>query len=140
VTLHCPDPRFYEYGTDMGDYRSVSILHGTSEVISVGGNTDALPWFTLEGPFDDYGLITLTSATPDLTDKVLLDLGDGNNVDIVTRTRYAVKNQTLRPDIIDRENTDWFTLPPGSNTISFTTGGGTDGGTICIVRWQDARF
>jgi hypothetical protein len=142
VTLKCPDPRFYKIHTadNMGDYAFVNILHGTNETFTVGGNTDALPWFTLEGPYTGPATITFTTPSPDQTDKVTGDLADANNIDVVTRTRLCVHNQTIAPERIDRANTDWFTLPPGSCNIAFAIGGGGDSGTICIVRWQDARF
>ena len=142
LTLKCSDPRFYKIHTtgNMGDYAFKDILHGTNENVTIGGNTDALPWFTIEGPFTGDATITLTTPTPDKTDKVLGSLLAANNIDVVTRTRLCVKNQTIRADLIDRANTEWFTLPVGVQNIAFAVGGGATGATKCIVRWQDARF
>ena len=155
VTLVASDPRWYQiheededtspYGDDVtssGGYLQVELLHGTDTDVTAGGNTPALPWLTAQGPFDDFMRVEMDDGTnPIESDELDLDLGDGNNVDIVTRTRLAIKNQTIRHDIVNRQETDWFELPADDEVnLAFTTGGGTDSGTVCRIRWQVARL
>jgi hypothetical protein len=149
TTLRAVDPRFYTILDDGGaeddssGYHSLDVLHGETETTStIGGNTDALPWFTIQGPFDDFALIVMEIDGDEIGSAMVeTSLADGNNIDIVTRTRMAIKNQTIRTDLIDYTQTNWAGFPAGEDIdITFTTGGGADAGTICRVRWQDARF
>lgn len=155
VTLVAADPRWYQlheddedtspYGADVvvdGSYLKLELLHGTNSFVTAGGNTAALPWITVQGPFDDDCRIEMDdSVNPVESDQLDLTLGDGNNVDIVTRTRLAIKNQTIRHDIVNRVETDWFELPPTTEvSLAFSTGGSADSGTVAAIKWQVARL
>lgn len=155
VTIVAADPRWYQlheddedtspYGEDVvvsGGYLQVTLDPEGSTYVTAGGNTPALPWITQQGPFDNFVRVEMyDGVNPTESDQLNLDLGDGNNVDIVTRTRLAIKNQTIRHDLVDRAETDWFELPPYDEVLlTQSTDGGTDSGSTCRIRWQAARL
>lgn len=155
VTLVAADPRWYQQHEDDEDtapygenvtvndsYLEVTLADGIADFITAGGNTPALPWMTIQGPFLNSVRIEMDDLVlPVESDQLDLDLADGNNVDIVTRTRLAIQNQTIRHDLVNREETDWFEFPCDDEvSLVFTVDSGGDAGTICRVRWQVARL
>lgn len=155
VTLVASDPRWYQLHEDDEDtaaygdnvtvnssYLEVTLADGVADFLTAGGNTAALPWMTIQGPFTGFVRVEMDDlVNPVESDQLDLDLADGNNVDIVTRTRLAIQNQTIRHDIVNREETDWFEFPPTTEiSLVFSADAGADPGTVCRVRWQVARL
>lgn len=155
VTLVASDPRWYQLHEDDEDtepygdnvvvdssYLQVILEDGIADFVTAGGNTPAQPWLTIQGPFTGFVRVEKDDLVlPVESDQLDLDLADGNNVDIVTRTRLAIQNQTIRHDLVNREETDWFELPSSDEvSLVFSADGGADPGTVCRVRWQVARL
>lgn len=121
VELFAPDPRFYS------DTLHSLVGPGTA---ANAGNFLAHPTFHVAGPVASG--YTLTIGTKTLT--INRAIGAGEYVDINTYTREVVDQAGLPRTSAIGTASDWPTLAPGNNTVSFT---GIGSGTV-TMSWRDA--
>lgn len=159
----CPDPRYYDDQEKTTDLVNATITAGrtynrvyTSPAIipsnpdetgmSYGGGASAPNLITNSGWATSNPIITITGPciNPKVTDVtagyfLLIDatLGTGDTLVLNTDYRTVTLNGVNRRALLNNSST-WFAAPPGTSYYTFTTSGGTDGNTSCVVSWRNA--
>jgi hypothetical protein len=154
VSLRAADPRFYADTPTSASYQPSTAGSGISFPISFpltftgaaastmtvtnGGNFPTPPVWTITGPATAPAIRNETTGEQIVTTAALL-AGETLTIDVAART-VTLLGSTLRPDLIDAAQTDWFELLAGANVIRLLGSGFAAGQTTLAVSYRDARI
>lgn len=110
----------------------------SSDKVFNAGNIATPPVFVIHGPVTNPVVQNITSGK-EITATASLSAGETLWVDVARRTaRLNGEDGTLRLDLIDEGNTEWFDLDPGVNELRLTGTGMNTGQTSLVTKWRDA--
>lgn len=157
VTLVAADPRMYSSTLSSGTYDPTAstagggitmpmtliggLLFSTTTVtrldLTNNGNFSAPVVVTIQGPVinpivdnDTYGQSLY----------ILYNLGSNDVVQIDTGARSVLLNGASRPDLLDAQNSVWWTLRPGLNSLRLRGTGMSAGVTALSAAFREARI
>lgn len=153
VQLSAADPRFYSNtlqtstssGTLSGGGLEFPLVFplvfedtGTSGLsITNGGNFLTPPVLLAGGPVVNP---VFRNATRDKEISVDVTLGSSDVLRVDVSAREVKLNGTVRNDLVDVANTEWWELAAGVNSLRLIGSGMTAGTTYMTCQWRDARI
>lgn len=158
VTLVAADPRFYSAVLKSAQYDPTQSTSGGGTSI-VGGMTFPLVFSTTtvtrldltnEGTRKTSPVLIINGPIQSpiidndtLTRSIYLNTNLGVN-DVVSITtgpdKVVLLNGASRPDLIDSQQTTWFDLAPGVNSLRLRGSGMASGQTLLAAQFRDARI
>jgi hypothetical protein len=111
---------------------------GGSTTVTNAGNTKTWPTIVIQGPI--VGPVVESVTLGRVLSFPTLSLGDGQTLTITTNPdgRAATVAGASVLGNLDYQNSRWFYMPPGANTIRFYGSSGYGVGTALTVYWRDA--